>query len=218
MTSPIKGEIFVSLIIVDHPLIQHKLTIIRDKNTSPKKFREVVNEITLLLTYEATRDLELKEVKIETPLAETVGKSLSSTNVVIAPILRAGLGMVNGMLNIFPLAKLAHIGLYRDENSFKPITYYLNIPNDLSGCIVIVVDPMLATAGSLCAAIDIIKEYNPKQIKAITLIASPEGRQRLEEKHPDVTVYTGALDERLNEKAYIIPGLGDAGDRLFGTI
>jgi uracil phosphoribosyltransferase len=208
----------VSLIIVDHPLIQHKLTIIRDKNTSPKKFREVVNEITLLLTYEATRDLELKEVKIETPLAETVGKTLSSTNVVIAPILRAGLGMVNGMLNIFPLAKLAHIGLYRDENSFKPITYYLNIPNDLSGCIVIVVDPMLATAGSLCAAIDIIKKYNPKQIKAITLIASPEGRQRLEEKHPDVTVYTGALDERLNEKAYIIPGLGDAGDRLFGTI
>jgi uracil phosphoribosyltransferase len=208
----------VSLIIVDHPLIQHKLTIIRDKNTSPKKFREVVNEITLLLTYEATRDLELKEVKIETPLAETVGKTLSSTNVVIAPILRAGLGMVNGMLNIFPLAKLAHIGLYRDENSFKPITYYLNIPNDLSGCIVIVVDPMLATAGSLCAAIDIIKEYNPKQIKAITLIASPEGRQKLEEKHPDVTVYTGALDERLNEKAYIIPGLGDAGDRLFGTI
>jgi len=208
----------VSLIIVDHPLIQHKLTIIRDKNTSPKKFREVVNEITLLLTYEATRDLELKEVKIETPLAETVGKTLSSTNVVIAPILRAGLGMVNGMLNIFPLAKLAHIGLYRDENSFKPITYYLNIPNDLSGCIVIVVDPMLATAGSLCAAIDIIKEYNPKQIKAITLIASPEGRQRLEEKHPDVTVYTGALDERLNERAYIIPGLGDAGDRLFGTI
>ena len=208
----------MSLIIVDHPLIQHKLTIIRDKNTSPKKFREVVNEITLLLTYEATRDLELKEVKIETPLAETVGKTLSSTNVVIAPILRAGLGMVNGMLNIFPLAKLAHIGLYRDENSFKPITYYLNIPNDLSGCIVIVVDPMLATAGSLCAAIDIIKEYNPKQIKAITLIASPEGRQRLEEKHPDVTVYTGALDERLNERAYIIPGLGDAGDRLFGTI
>ena len=208
----------VSLIIVDHPLIQHKLTIIRDKNTSPKKFREVVNEITLLLTYEATRDLELKEVKIETPLAETVGKTLSSTNVVIAPILRAGLGMVNGMLNIFPLAKLAHIGLYRDENSFKPITYYLNIPNDLSGCIVIVVDPMLATAGSLCAAIDIIKKYNPKQIKAITLIASPEGRQKLEEKHPDVTVYTGALDERLNEKAYIIPGLGDAGDRLFGTI
>ena len=218
MTSPIKGEISVSLIIVDHPLIQHKLTIIRDKNTSPKKFREVVNEITLLLTYEATRDLELREVKIETPLAETVGKTLSSTNVVIAPILRAGLGMVNGMLNIFPLAKLAHIGLYRDENSFKPITYYLNIPNDLSGCIVIVVDPMLATAGSLCAAIDIIKKYNPKQIKAITLIASPEGRQRLEEKHPDVTVYTGALDERLNEKAYIIPGLGDAGDRLFGTI
>ena len=208
----------MSLIIVDHPLIQHKLTIIRDKNTSPKKFREVVNEITLLLTYEATRDLELKEVKIETPLAETVGKTLSSTNVVIAPILRAGLGMVNGMLNIFPLAKLAHIGLYRDENSFKPITYYLNIPNDLSGCIVIVVDPMLATAGSLCAAIDIIKKYNPKQIKAITLIASPEGRQKLEEKHPDVTVYTGALDERLNEKAYIIPGLGDAGDRLFGTI
>ena len=208
----------MSLIIVDHPLIQHKLTIIRDKNTSPKKFREVVNEITLLLTYEATRDLELKEVKIETPLAETVGKTLSSTNVVIAPILRAGLGMVNGMLNIFPLAKLAHIGLYRDENSFKPITYYLNIPNDLSGCIVIVVDPMLATAGSLCAAIDIIKKYNPKQIKAITLIASPEGRQRLEEKHPDVTVYTGALDERLNERAYIIPGLGDAGDRLFGTI
>jgi len=218
VTSPIKGEISVSLIIVDHPLIQHKLTIIRDKNTSPKKFREVVNEITLLLTYEATRDLELKEVKIETPLAETVGKTLSSTNVVIAPILRAGLGMVNGMLNIFPLAKLAHIGLYRDENSFKPITYYLNIPNDLSGCIVIVVDPMLATAGSLCAAIDIIKKYNPKQIKAITLIASPEGRQRLEEKHPDVTVYTGALDERLNERAYIIPGLGDAGDRLFGTI
>jgi len=208
----------VGVIIVNHPLIQHKLTIIRDKNTSSKKFREVVGEITLLLTYEATRDLELKEVKIETPMAETIGKTLSLTSVVIAPILRAGLGMVNGMLNIFPLAKLAHIGLYRDENSLKPITYYFNIPNNLNDCIVIVVDPMLATAGSLSAAIDLIKKYNPKQIKAITLIASPEGKKRIEEKHPDVTVYTGALDERLNEKAYIIPGLGDAGDRLFGTI
>lgn len=208
----------MGVIIVNHPLIQHKLTIIRDKNTSSKKFREVVGEITLLLTYEATRDLELKEVKIETPMAETIGKTLSLTSVVIAPILRAGLGMVNGMLNIFPLAKLAHIGLYRDENSLKPITYYFNIPNNLNDCIVIVVDPMLATAGSLSAAIDLIKKYNPKQIKAITLIASPEGKKRIEEKHPDVTVYTGALDERLNEKAYIIPGLGDAGDRLFGTI
>ena len=208
----------MSLIVVNHPLIQHKLTIIRDKSTSPKKFREIVDEITLLLTYEATRDLELKDVDIETPLAKTTGKTLSATNVVIAPILRAGLAMVNGMLNIFPLAKVAHIGLYRDEESFKPVTYYLNIPNDLSDCIVIVVDPMLATAGSLCAAIKIIKEYNPKQIKAITLIASPEGKQKIEIQYPDVPVYTGSLDEKLNEKAYIIPGLGDAGDRLFGTL
>ncbi|MFH0795206.1 MAG: uracil phosphoribosyltransferase [bacterium] len=205
------------LVVVDHPLIKHKLTIVRDKETSSKKFREVVNEITLLLTYEATRDLTLDDVEIETPLCRTTQKTLNPSQLVIAPILRAGLGMVQGMLDLIPHAQIAHIGMYRDEKTFKPITYYSSFPVNISQALVIVVDPMLATAGTLVAAVDEIKKLHPRQIRAVSLIAAPEGARNMEAHHPDVTVYTGALDERLNDRAYIVPGLGDAGDRLFGT-
>ncbi|MBI5153812.1 uracil phosphoribosyltransferase [Candidatus Poribacteria bacterium] len=206
------------VVVVDHPLVTHKLSIIRDAETSSKKFRDIVSEITLLLTYEATRDLPLREAEIRTPLCPMKARMLADGRFVITPILRAGLGMVGGMLAIFPLAKVAHIGLKRDEKTALPTTYYFNIPPDLSGSTVIVVDPMLATAGSMCAALELIKRSRPRTIKALCLIAAPEGRDRIERDHPDVTVYVGAMDERLNEKAYIVPGLGDAGDRIFGTL
>ncbi|MCB2154769.1 uracil phosphoribosyltransferase [bacterium] len=204
--------------IVDHPLITHKLSIIRDAETSTKKFREIVSEITLLLTYEATWDLPMVECEIDTPICRMKTRTLENGRFVITPILRAGLGMVQGMLNIFPLAKVAHIGLQRDEETALPRTYYYNIPPDLSGSTVLVVDPMLATAGSMSAAVDLIKKSRPQEIKAICLLAAPEGAARMERDHPDVNVYVGAMDERLNEKAYIVPGLGDAGDRIFGTL
>lgn len=204
--------------VVNHPLITHKVSILRNIDTSTKKFREVVSEITLLLTYEATRHLPTREVEIETPLCRTKVQMLTHDEVVITPILRAGLGMVEGMLAIFPTAKVAHIGLKRDEETALPHTYYYNMPKRLSESTVIVVDPMLATAGSLCAALDLIKKDGPRAITAICLLAAPEGRARIEREHPDVHVFVAALDECLNSKSYIVPGLGDAGDRMFGTV
>lgn len=203
--------------VVDHPLITHKLTLLRDKKTDTKNFRELTSEITLLLTYEATRDLPTEEVEIETPMCAMRTQRLVNEGLVIAPILRAGLGMVEGMLSIFPAARLAHIGLKRDEETALPQSYYFNIPNDLEKSTVIVVDPMLATAGSLCAALDFVKQSAPARVMAICLIASPEGSARVEADHPDVSVYVAGMDDRLDERAYILPGLGDAGDRMFGT-
>lgn len=194
------------------------MAILRDRDTSMKKFREIVSEITLLLTYEATRDLPLTDVDVETPLCTMRGKRVTDMEFVITPILRAGLGMVQGMMSLFPLAKVAHIGLKRDEETALPETYYYNIPKKLEGSTIFVVDPMLATAGTLCAALDLLKKSNPHAIKAICLIGAPEGKKAVEEAHPDVNVYVGAMDERLNDRAFIVPGLGDAGDRMFGTI
>jgi len=194
------------------------MTILRSKETSMRKFRELVSEITLLLAYEATRNLPMVQVDIETPLCPFRGKSLAQTEVVITPILRAGLGMVQGMLDIIPHAKVAHIGLKRDEETKKPETYYYNVPEDLEESTVLVVDPMLATAGSLCAALHLVKKKEPKRIIALCLISSPEGEERVNREHPDVDVFVAASDERLDKRAFIVPGLGDAGDRMFGTL
>jgi len=203
--------------VVDHPVITHKLNILRNKDTRTQEFRSVVNEITLLLSYEATRDLAVDECEVETPLTKMKSTTLSGSDFVICPILRAGLGMVHGMLSVFPDARLAHIGLKRDEETAKPMFYYQNIPTKLESSTVIVVDPMLATAGSLCSAIDLVKEHKPHRIKAVCLLAAPEGKERVEKEHPNVDVYVGSLDKQLNDQAYIVPGLGDAGDRMFGT-
>lgn len=205
--------------VVDHPLIAHKLTIIRDKQTSMRKFREIVSEITLLLTYEATRDMPLTRRTIETPLARMSAPVLEDeAGPLIVPILRSGLGMVHSMLELFPLARVAHLGMKRDEHTAVASTYYMNLPSQvIEGATVIVLDPMLATAGTMCDALALLKAGKPKALKAICLIGAPEGKARVERDHPDVPVYLAALDERLNEKAYIVPGLGDAGDRMFGT-
>ncbi|HPB31549.1 MAG TPA: uracil phosphoribosyltransferase [Candidatus Sumerlaeota bacterium] len=207
----------MTLHVVDHPLIRHKMTIIRNVDTSTKKFREVVNEITLLLAYEATRHMETRRVEVTTPLCPCAGDSLMDAKIVIAPILRAGLGMVQGMLDLLPTASIAHIGLYRDEETFEPRIYYQSMPRGLEGATVFIVDPMLATAGSLSAAVSLVKKTQPARIIAIALIASPEGENRMEKEHPDVDIFVGARDLRLDEKAYIVPGLGDAGDRMFGS-
>lgn len=204
--------------VVNHPLITHKISILRDKTTSTKKFREIVSEITLLITYEATRHLSMQEVDIETPICTTKAWMLKDDKLVITPILRAGLGMLQGMLSIYPPARVAYIGLKRDEETRLPNTYYYNIPDNLEGETVLVIDPMLATAGSMCAAIDLIKKSKPREIIAICLIAAPEGQAMVEKHHPEVQVYVGAMDEKLDERAYIVPGLGDAGDRMFGTL
>lgn len=203
--------------VVQHPVVTHKMTILRDKTTTVQKFRDVVSELTLLLSYEATRDLEVRPCTVDTPLMPMQTHTLTGVDFVIAPILRAGLGMVNGMLRVFPEAKIAHIGMRRDEHTALPATYYENIPSPLSHSTVIVVDPMLATGGSLSAGLSLLKSKSPKVLKAICLIAAPEGRDRIERDHPDVDVYVGALDEALNARKFILPGLGDAGDRMFGT-
>ncbi|MBE5818134.1 MAG: uracil phosphoribosyltransferase [Clostridiales bacterium] len=203
--------------VMDHPLIQHKIALIRDKDTGSKDFRELVEEIAMLMGYEVTRDLPLKEVEIETPIATAKAKMVAGKDVAIVPILRAGLGMVNGMLNLMPTAKVGHIGLYRDPETLLPVEYYCKLPVDIEHREVILVDPMLATGGSAIDAINSLKEKNAKHIKFVCLIAAPEGVKAVTEAHPDVDVYIAALDEKLNDHCYIVPGLGDAGDRLFGT-
>ena len=204
-------------IICDHPLIQHKLGILRQKDTGAKEFRELVTEIAMLMGYELTKDFPLEEVEIETPMGKAHVKSISGKKVAIVTILRAGLGMVDGMLNLIPAAKVGHIGMYRNEETLEPVEYYCKLPNDINEREVFVLDPMLATGGSACDAIGQIKKRGAKHIKFIGLVAAPQGLKALHEAHPDVDIYVGALDEKLNENGYIVPGLGDAGDRIFGT-
>ena len=203
--------------IADHPLIQHKVSILRDKNTSSKQFRELIREITQLMVYEATRDLPLRDAVVETPMAVMTGKKIAGRKLAFVPILRAGLGMVDGAVELVPSARVGHIGLYRDEETFKPVEYYCKLPVDIHEREVIVLDPMLATGGSAVDAISQIKLRGPKSIKFMCIIAAPEGLKALGEAHPDVQIYCAALDDHLNEKCYIVPGLGDAGDRIFGT-
>lgn len=203
--------------ILNHPLIQHKISIMRDKNTGSKDFRELAEEVATLMCYEATRDLPLKEVEVETPVCKCKTKMLAGRKLAIVPILRAGLGMVDGMLSLIPAAKVGHIGLYRDEETAKPIEYFCKLPVDISEREVIVVDPMLATGGSAIDAVSMIKKRGVTNIKFVCIIAAPEGLEAFGKVHPDVKVYAGVLDDHLNEKNYIVPGLGDAGDRIFGT-
>lgn len=206
-----------NVIVLDHPLITHKLSIMRMKETGSKDFRQLLNEITMLLAYEATRDLPTYEAEIETPVSRTTGRFISDQKVAIIPILRAGLGMVDGFLSVLPTAKVGHIGLYRDHETLKPVEYYFKIPDDAGNRQIIVMDPMLATGGSAVAAINFLKARGCNNIKMINLIAAPEGVKAVQEAHPDVDMFIGAVDEKLNDKAYIIPGLGDAGDRMYGT-
>ena len=203
--------------VFDHPLIQHKLSILRDKNTSVKEFRELVGEIAMLMCYEATRDLPLEEVEIETPVAKATVKRLAGKKLAIVPILRAGLGMVDGMVAMIPSCKVGHIGLYRDPETLEPVEYYCKLPPDVSERDVIVVDPMFATGGSASAACTFLKQHGCRHIKLMCIIGAPEGVERMQKDHPDVDIYVAALDDHLNEHGYIVPGLGDAGDRIFGT-
>ena len=203
--------------VFDHPLIQHKLSIMRDKNTSVKEFRELVSEIAMLMCYEATRDLPLESVEIETPVAKATVNRIAGKKLAIVPILRAGLGMVDGMVSMMPNVKVGHIGLFRDPETLEPVKYYFKMPPDIEERDVIVVDPMLATGGSASAAIQFLKEDGVKHIKLMCIIGAPEGVARMQKDHPDVDIFVAALDERLNDHGYIVPGLGDAGDRIFGT-
>ena len=202
---------------LEHPLLQHKLSILRDENTGVKDFRQVVGEIATLMCYEATRDLPLQEVTVRTPVAQATVKRIAGKKLAIVPILRAGLGMVDGVFALIPSAKVGHIGLFRDPETLEPVKYYCKMPTDIAQRDVIILDPMLATGGSASAAIAFIKEYGVQNIKLMNIIAAPEGIEAMKEAHPDVDVYVGALDERLNDHGYIVPGLGDAGDRIFGT-
>ncbi len=203
--------------VVDHPLIQHKLTIMRSVKTGSKDFRQLLEEISLLMGYEITRDLPLKDIEIETPIAKMKAKTISGKKVAIVPILRAGLGMVDGLVSLIPVAKIGHIGLYRDESTHTPVVYYCKLPFDIDSRIVILCDPMLATGGSSSDAIQMLKDKGCKSIRLMCLVAAPEGIAKVQADHPDVDIYTAAVDECLNENAYIVPGLGDAGDRIFGT-
>ena len=203
--------------VIDHPLIQHKLTLIRDIRTGTKDFRELLEEIAMLMAYELTRDLPLEEIEVETPVAKCRARVLAGKKIRVVPILRAGLGMVSGVLRLIPAAKVGHIGVYRDPQTLKPVEYYCKLPPDVSEREVIVIDPMLATGGSSVAAIDMLKRGGAKQIKLMCLVAAPEGVKIVNDAHPDVEIYTAAVDECLNDHGYIVPGLGDAGDRIFGT-
>lgn len=206
-----------NVFVLDHPLIQHKITHIRKTDTGTKEFRELVDEVAGLMAYEITRDLPVTEIEIETPVAKTKSNVLSGKKIGIVPILRAGLGMVDGVLRHIPAARVGHVGLYRDPESLQPVEYYFKMPTDISERELIVVDPMLATGGSAADAIDSLKKRGAQRIKFVCLIAAPEGVKYLQEKHPDVDIYLAEIDEKLDEKGYIVPGLGDAGDRLFGT-
>ncbi len=203
--------------IFDHPLIQHKLTLMRDVNTGTKEFRELLEEISMLMVYEVTRDLPTEEIEVQTPICTTKSRVLSGKKIGIVPILRAGLGMVDGVANLIPAAKIGHIGLYRDPETHEPVEYYCKLPADSENRELIVLDPMLATGGSASAAISFIKQRGCKSIRLVNLIAAPEGIERVQKDHPDVNIYVAACDEKLNDHAYIVPGLGDAGDRLYGT-
>ncbi len=205
------------VVIMDHPLIQHKIGVIRRTETGTKDFRQTIGEIAMLICYEATRDLKLADVEIETPICKTTVKELKGRKLCVVPILRAGLGMVDGMLALIPAAKVGHIGLYRDPETLQPVEYYCKMPADVSEREIFVVDPMLATGGSSCAAIQMLKDRGCSKIHFMCIIAAPEGLKAMREAHPDVDIYVGALDEKLNEHGYIVPGLGDAGDRIFGT-
>ncbi len=204
--------------IVDHPLVTHKLSIMRNKKTGSKDFRELLDEIAMLMGYELTRDLPLEDIEIETPIQRMTAKRISGKKLAIVPILRAGLGMVDGLQRLVPVAKVGHIGLYRDPETHKPVEYYCKLPSDIEDRIVILVDPMLATGGSAVDALTMLKKRGCKSIRFMCLVAAPEGVAKVRAAHPDVEIYTAALDEKLNEHAYIIPGLGDAGDRIFGTL
>lgn len=206
-----------NITITNHPLIQHKLSILRDKHTASKEFRTLVGEIAMLMCYEATRDLPLKDVEIETPVSKMTTKALAGKKLAFVPILRAGLGMVDGVLTLVPSARVGHIGLYRDPATLQPVEYYCKLPSDIGERDVIVLDPMLATGGSAIEAITQIKKRNPKSIKFMCIIAAPEGLEALSKAHPDVDIFAAAKDEKLNDHGYIVPGLGDAGDRIFGT-
>ena len=203
--------------VLDHPLLQHKLSILRDERTGSKEFREIVSEIATLMCYEATRDLPLEEVEIKTPITTGKFKTLAGKKLAIVPVLRAGLGMVEGILQLLPAAKVGHIGLYRDPQTLEPVEYYCKMPNDIAERDIIILDPMLATGGSASAAIQFIKNYDVKHIKLMNIIAAPEGIERVRRDHPDVDIYVASVDEKLNDHGYIVPGLGDAGDRIFGT-
>ena len=203
--------------VLDHPVIKHKISILRDKNTGSNEFRSIIREITILLAYEASKDFTLEEYEIETPICKTTGYKLSGKKLGIIPILRAGLGMVDGLIEVFPAARVGHIGMYRDEETMKPVEYYLKIPKDSNKRDMLVVDPMLATGGSACDAIQRLKEKGCTSLKLLNIIAAPEGIKKVQEEHPDVDIYIAQLDEKLNVDCYIVPGLGDAGDRLFGT-
>lgn len=207
-----------NVFVMDHPLIQHKLTFLRSKDTGTKEFRELVSEIANRMCYEATRDLPLMDVETETPMQKTTTQVIAGRKLAFVPILRAGLGMVDGMLRLVPSAKVGHIGLYRDHDTLKPVEYYNKLPQDIMERDVIVLDPMLATGGSAMDAITIVKRSSPKSVKFLCIIAAPEGIEALHKAHPDVQIYCAAVDEKLNENGYILPGLGDAGDRIFGTI
>ncbi|MBR0299168.1 MAG: uracil phosphoribosyltransferase [Bacteroidales bacterium] len=203
--------------VIDHPMIQHKLTIMRKKETGSKDFRELLEEIALLMGYEVTRDIPLEDIEIETPICKMTAKTVSGRKLAIVPILRAGIGMVDGLLSLVPVAKVGHIGLYRNEETHKPVVYFCKLPEDIQDRLVILTDPMLATGGSACDAIAMLKERGCHNIRLMCLVAVPEGIAKVQAEHPDVDIYVAAVDDHLNENAYIVPGLGDAGDRIFGT-
>lgn len=204
-------------IILNHPLVEHKISILRRKDTSTKEFRELISELAMFLCYEALKDAELKDVEVETPITKTIGHVIDENNYAFVPILRAGMGMVDGVLQVMPNAKIGHIGLYRNEETLEPVEYYCKLPNNIESKTVIILDPMLATGGSGSEAISMIKKRGVKHIKFLSIIAAPDGLEKIQKDHPDVEIYTAYKDSHLNENGYIVPGLGDAGDRIFGT-